>query len=484
MNFINSLIDTVKKSDKSNINTKSSNLSKTAINTTNINSESKLKKAVSDEHKTVEQILKDLDYPIESHYVMTKDGYILKVFRINGKKNYSLDNKKINQNLFENQINSNIYDPNSKYYSPPDREYITNSFKHPVLFQHGLLDSSDGWLCNEEHLNLPLILANLGFDVWLSNSRGNKYSRNHISLNPDSSFEFWQFSFEEMGYYDIPSVIEYIIKINKMFNKINYIGHSQGTCMLFAALTNSNLQDFFRQTINSFIALAPVARVGNIKSGLLSLMDTLKTDTYLPEECFSSISHIPIFRNNVNISFTKDITLWINKNFPKLTNLIIDAISDYNSYNLNNQNRVNVYLSKFPSGTSLKALRHFSQNMRSKNFNKFDYGKEANCYIYKNSLPGDYDLRSIKGFKIALISGSVDKLSCIEDVEWLRDELQYGNNISYYKCYENMGHLSFMVGLSVEWFLDIIEYFYDIGDYEKNKVINEIKIDDYTNNPI
>ena len=44
--------------------------------------------------------------------------------------------------------------------------------KQPVYFQHGLLDSSDGWVCNEESRCLPYIMANEGYDVWLGNSRG------------------------------------------------------------------------------------------------------------------------------------------------------------------------------------------------------------------------------------------------------------------------------------------------------------------------
>ena len=40
------------------------------------------------------------------------------------------------------------------------------------------------------------VLADNGYDVWLGNYRGNRYSRRHLTLNPDSLFnrDFWQFS--------------------------------------------------------------------------------------------------------------------------------------------------------------------------------------------------------------------------------------------------------------------------------------------------
>lgn len=374
-----------------------------------------------DEKKSIEHILTELDYPIETHFVETEDGYILQLFRIGRKgeiKSGSTSEKK----------------------------------KHPVLFQHGLLDSSDGWLCNEEHLNLPLILANLGFDIWLSNSRGNKYSRNHRKLNPDEDYEFWAFSFEDMGYYDVPACIKYVLKINSNFSKIHYIGHSQGTCMMFAALSNPNLQTFFQDTVETFIALAPVARVGNIKSKLISFAETVKPDILFSEEIFPA-----------NEGRAKEFGIWVNKVFPKMSNYFLDLISDDNSYHVNNQKRMPVFLSHYPSGTSFKAIQHFSQNMKSRKFKRYDYGKEANSFIYRSKEAPEYNLKSIKGFKIALICGEEDKLSSTKDVEWLASEL--GDNIVYYKKYDKMGHISFLCGLNVEWFIDLIDFVYSIGNY-------------------
>ena len=38
-------------------------------------------------------------------------------------------------------------------------------------------------------------LSDLGFDVWLGNSRGNIYSREHISLDADKDLDYWNFSY-------------------------------------------------------------------------------------------------------------------------------------------------------------------------------------------------------------------------------------------------------------------------------------------------
>jgi len=34
-----------------------------------------------------------------------------------------------------------------------------------VFLQHGLLDSSDAWICNYEKYSIPFILSNKSFDV-------------------------------------------------------------------------------------------------------------------------------------------------------------------------------------------------------------------------------------------------------------------------------------------------------------------------------
>ena len=45
-----------------------------------------------------------------------------------------------------------------------------------VLLQHGLFSSSDTWITNFATKAPAFVFANNGYDVWLGNNRGNKYS--------------------------------------------------------------------------------------------------------------------------------------------------------------------------------------------------------------------------------------------------------------------------------------------------------------------
>lgn len=71
------------------------------------------------------------------------------------------------------------------------------------------------------------LLADNGYDVWLGNSRGNDHCLNHRTLSVESK-EFWDFSFHEIGFFDLPAMIDFVLNRTSS-EKLFYVGHSQGT---------------------------------------------------------------------------------------------------------------------------------------------------------------------------------------------------------------------------------------------------------------
>jgi hypothetical protein len=93
--------------------------------------------------------------------------------------------------------------------------------------QHGLFDSCACWVLNGEK-SIAFLLADLGYDCWMNNSRGNRYSRQHVFLDPDNEDDkerFWDYSFEEMAKYDQPALFNYVLGKSGA-KTATYIGHS------------------------------------------------------------------------------------------------------------------------------------------------------------------------------------------------------------------------------------------------------------------
>lgn len=367
-----------------------------------------------EEKMTSEDLITSKNYPLEIHYATTKDGYILKLYRIPGAKN---EKKKAEK-----------------------KEIL----KQPVLFVHGVLDSSDGFISNDEDKCLPYILANLGYDVWLGNSRGNKHSRNHINLKPEDK-EFWNFSFHEMGLYDIPAFADHILSENTYTDKVIYIGHSQGTAAVFCALSENF--EYMKNKIKLFIAMGPVAKTKSISSKLMHLCDFIQLD----QICYKLGFH-EIFCYDENFSKSSS---WILPKIPFLSNLFMELLSDKGINSTNNLRRMPVFLSRLPSGSSLKSIMHLVQLYRNKRFCAYDEGPEKNKEIYGQETPIEYNLKKVDDFPCVILYGKKDLLAQPDDVEWVIEEL--GENVIYKQMYEDMGHTTFMMGNDISWFHDIVK---------------------------
>ncbi len=158
-------------------------------------------------------------YNFEEHKILTSDSYILTAWRIS-------------KNITKNR---------------------------PIVLNHGLLDSSFSFILNEKNESLAYLLADEGYDVWVTNNRGNKYSKEHTEMNSRNDKNFWDFTWEDFAEKDLPANIEYVKKIAKS-DKVIYIGHSQGTLQLFIQLC---LNPDFKDNLAGFFGLGPVLHVNN-----------------------------------------------------------------------------------------------------------------------------------------------------------------------------------------------------------------------------
>lgn len=125
----------------------------------------------------------------------------------------------------------------------------------PVVFlQHGILCASDDWILNGPDASLAYMFADAGYDVWLGNARGNTYSRQHKNITPDSS-EFWNFSWHEIGVYDLASMLDYVLEESNS-TQLHFVAHSQGTTTFFVLM--STLPQY-NEKVKTVHLLAPVA---------------------------------------------------------------------------------------------------------------------------------------------------------------------------------------------------------------------------------
>lgn len=98
-----------------------------------------------------------------------------------------------------------------------------------VLFQHGLTMDAESWfqstrdMLPEGSTDIPafLTLADEGYDVWMGNNRGTKYSNENANFPYADDISYmmeyikqnnakYNFSWAEMGKYDLPAMFDTI----------------------------------------------------------------------------------------------------------------------------------------------------------------------------------------------------------------------------------------------------------------------------------
>ncbi|KAA3474713.1 triacylglycerol lipase 2-like [Gossypium australe] len=348
-----------------------------------------IKSSISDDDDTIcKSLVQTQGYACEEHKVTTKDGYILSVQRI-----------------------------------PVGRSGKTAS-KPPVLLQHGLLVDAAAWLLNTPDESLGFILADNGFDVWLANTRGTKYSRGHTSLSSNDS-AYWEWSWDELVQYDLSALVQYVQY--KTGQKLHYVGHSLGTLIALAAFSEQGkLINMFK----SAALLSPIAHLNQIPSQLTKEAAQL----HIAEELYS-------------LGYRQFPPGW------DVLGPILEKICNEPDTNCSELMTAltGELLKHEPQPTATKNIIHLSQMIRTGTIAMYDYGSEdENKEHYGQSDPPAYNMKNIpKELPLFLGYGGQDMLADANDVKALLNDLKDHDNGELVEVYsEEYAHADFVLGVN------------------------------------
>ncbi|KAM3966179.1 lipase 1 [Aphomia sociella] len=376
---------------------------------------------LEDARLDVPELVRKYNYTLEVHSVTTEDGYILEMHRI-----------------------------------PHGRDSNNVPGNKPIVFlMHGLFCSSADWVLMGPGSAFAYFLVEEGFDVWMGNARGNYYSRKHIRLNPDHilSTRFWEFSWDEIGNIDLPTMIDYVLD-NTGRDRLHYVGHSQGTTAFFVM---GSLRPAYNEKIISMHAMAPVAYMANNRNPLLLVISPFSNSI----ESVASILGIGEFLPNSAIMTWAGQALCMDEViFQPVCSNILFLVGGW-SHSQHNTTMLPVKMGHTPAGASARQLAHYGQGIAGKRFRRYDHGSMlANRRVYGSRRPPNYDLSKVTT-PVFLHYADSDPLAHVNDVDRLFREL--GRPIGKFRIpLPSFSHLDFL------WGIDAKELLFD-------RIINLIK---------
>lgn len=261
-----------------------------------------------------------------------------------------------------------------------------DSNKKIAYFHHGLMTNSELFILgSKKERSLPFLLVDLGYDVWLGNNRGNKYSRKHLKYSV-SDHQFWNFSLDEFALYDVPDTVDYILSHYQQGSKLTYVGFSQGCSQLFASLS---LKPELNHKLNLFVALSPAVIPNNLKHPVFKIivLQTAQDNNFL----FS------LFGNR---ALMPSVSFWSYAMGSRLYEQVVDTSLTYlfgwSGKNISAAQKKVGYPHMF-SNSSVKSLTHWFQIINAKRFQMYD----ETCKYGLTSLAILSQSLKLKGHRVA-----------------------------------------------------------------------------------
>lgn len=263
-----------------------------------------------------------------------------------------------------------------------------------------------------------MMLVDSGYDVFLGNCRGNKYSNTHASLE-SNTMEYYNFTFHEMGIHDFPATVNLILRETKK-RQINFIGSSLGATMFFVGLSAF---PGYASRIRFMGAISPQVFLTHTKTPIKILAPHL-------QEIKEAAVRLGVMRIN-----PETLPVMINQQLGKLCfwrklsralcNSIYKMLDEFDLRKIEEKHLDDLW-KYIPTTTSAKTCMHLLQLMNNQDgvFDEYDFGLEGNTKMYDGPDPPEY-LLSHARVPVAIFTGMEELFSTWEDTNALKRALPY-----------------------------------------------------------
>ncbi|XP_066246061.1 lipase 3-like [Euwallacea similis] len=339
-------------------------------------------------------------YPVEVYQVETEDDYLLMLYRI-------------------------PYGAGQKHSESRN--------KSAILILHGNGGTPHNFLVLGKEKAAAFYFADKGLDVWLLASRGifGTFKQKHKKYDWNKDPEFWNFSYHEIGIYDVPAAIDFILNATDQ-KKVTLIGHSSGGMVCFCLFSEKpEYVDKVKLQINwgsspiieklDFPFLVFLTSLSSLVKGLINYLGLVE---------------LPFHSEILSV-----LQEWSEDPYWKqLCVFVIQSVGSRKSV-LQRLQDVELIVMSIPR-FSLRQEKHLLDAIYYGGARKYDFGQKKNMEVYGQPLPGEYNL-SATTVPTAFFVGSNDGFIGKLDVESSIRRLP--NTIFYEEVqFDKFNHLDFI----------------------------------------
>ncbi|XP_034244321.1 lipase 3-like [Thrips palmi] len=349
----------------------------------------------TDDNVTASDLMVDLGYPMQTHFVTTQDGYRLRL------------------------------------------ERAPNPGRQPVLLAPGLQLTPACFVLLGRGKALAPLLYDAGFDVWMINYRGTINSREHIKLSTKNE-EYWDFSWHEQGVFDNAAAIDYVLA-QTSFPSVMYAGHSMGATT-FMAMAAARPE--YQRKVRAAFHMAPAGPMHAQRSPVVELLYVLKNGTQpLVEGLGLRRTMRPLYMI---------AKLLIKVLLPVARPLVYSVVYSLVGFKKNETYlELPNFLNSVPTGGSWGQIFHYLQdvNPNTQGIRQYDHGAARNQDVYGAPEPPLYNLSAIQT-PTHLYLGHNDILCRPQDMAYLRSQLPNVVSVHYDED-ATFNHIDFIASRAV-----------------------------------